>query len=70
MLIKPKFHTPPSNEAWVYTYIKLYIKKDLDLQIKNGHKLLPHPDGPDEQLVLVSNKLLLFPQDLGCRCEP
>ena len=51
MIIKPKFHTPPSNEAWVYTYIILYIKKDLDLQIKNGHKLLPcsspGPAAPD-----------------------
>lgn len=60
MISKPKFHTPPSNEAWVYTYIKLYIKKDLDLQIKNGHKLLPQPRQLDGPLVALSNKLLLL----------
>jgi len=51
MIIKPKFHTPPSNEAWVYTYIILYIRSYLGVQEKNGHILLPcsspGPAAPD-----------------------
>lgn len=40
------------------------------MQEKNGHILLPHPDGPDEQLVSQSNKLLLLSFQVSCRRDP